>query len=160
DVRLEDVVELDPLVVEEAVRSRQFVISAASRGDAGRGMFPQLCEEVTEPLVQALIVQIDGLHLLNHPWSQHNSLLSSTYPPGSPFLSVRKFPQWVRRKEATCVVQRGWQARGSRPHRARVSQPRRGDRSPVASPGTVAPAGLRSPSPRPGPRPVPGGYHP
>jgi hypothetical protein len=92
----EDIVEADLVVVEEAVGGGHLGVSAAGGGDAGGGVAGQLREDLLDPSVEPLVLEIDALHLLDHPWSQHRVIPRLTNSPGSPLSTVRGFTRRVR----------------------------------------------------------------
>ena len=71
NVRLQNVLETKPLVLEQTIRRRHLGIPAACRGNARRGLPRQLREHDGQPFVQSLIGKVCGLHFLTRPGSQH-----------------------------------------------------------------------------------------
>ena len=71
DVRLQNVLETKPLVLEQTIRRRHLGIPAACRGDARRGLPRQLREHDGQPFVQAFIGKVCGL-----PWASFPTVIA------------------------------------------------------------------------------------
>lgn len=73
DMGLEDAVEVDFAVIEEAIGGGRLGVTAASRRDAGGGMRRQIREDGPESLIQPLVPQVDFLHFIDDPGCEHDA---------------------------------------------------------------------------------------